>query len=233
MLLIDSETEQVTDANPAFVAMLGHERSEFLGQKMSVLSAFTKIPACKTIVAELKQLKYIKYDDWMPQASDGSSIEVEVVGSLYRADDRDVIQCNFRDIGDRKQAEARIRYMAHHDALTGLPNRIQLADRVTVAIAQARRNRNKAAVLMLDLDRFKHINDSLGHHIGDQLLEAVAGRLRTCLRETDTAARLGGDEFVIALSGIAASKDAEVVAAKVLEALAAPFPIERTISTLA
>ncbi|MEO6717543.1 MAG: EAL domain-containing protein, partial [Novosphingobium sp.] len=226
ILLIDSETEQVTDANPAFVAMLGYKRSELLGRKMGELSPFETIPACKATITELKQLEYIKYDDWTLLTRDGSSIDVEVIGSLYKADDRDVVQCNFRNISDRKQAETRIRYMAHHDALTGLPNRIQLADRVTVAIAQARRNRNKAAVLMLDLDRFKHINDSLGHHIGDLLLEAVAGRLRTCLRETDTAARLGGDEFVIALSGIATSKDAEVVAAKVLEALTTPFPIE-------
>ena len=226
ILLLDSETGQVTDANPAFRTMLGEEHLELLGRKMSELVPFRNIDACKTTIDELRQCDHIKYDDWVLQTRDGASIDVEVVGSVYQADSAKIVQCNFRDISDRKQAEARIRYMALHDALTGLPNRIMLADRLGVAIALARRNHRKVAVLMLDLDHFKHINDSLGHHIGDRLLEAVATRLRGCVRESDTAARLGGDEFVIALPDIDSGEDAKVVAGKVLATLSETFAIE-------
>lgn len=226
ILLIDSETEQVSDANPAFLTMLDQNHDQLLGRKMSELSSFKNIAACKTTVAELQKRQHIKYDDWVLEAKDGSAIDVEVVGNLYEADGSNIVQCNFRDISERKEAETRIRYMAHHDALTGLPNRIMLADRLNVAIAQARRNEKQVAVLMIDLDHFKYINDSLGHHIGDQLLEAVAMRLRSCVRESDTAARLGGDEFVIAISDITSEQDAEIIARKILAVLVEAFPIE-------
>ena len=131
-----------------------------------------------------------------------------------------------RDITDRKQAELRIRYMALHDALTGLPNRSLLEDLLAHAIALAGRNGKRVAVLMLDLDRFKSVNDSFGHHIGDRLLEAVAVRLRNCLRESDIVARLGGDEFVIALPLVENDQDIEHVAGKVLSTLSESFEIE-------
>jgi diguanylate cyclase (GGDEF)-like protein/PAS domain S-box-containing protein len=131
-----------------------------------------------------------------------------------------------RDITDRKQAEARIRYMALHDALTGLPNRTLLQDRLSQAIALARRNEKRVGVLMLDLDRFKNVNDSLGHYCGDRLLEMVSMRLKSCLRESDIVARLGGDEFVIGLLMVANAQDIEQVAQKVMAAIATPFQIE-------
>ena len=107
------------------------------------------------------------------------------------------------EIAERRLADQRVVHMAHHDALTGLPNRTLLADRVGQAIARAHRRGGKLAVLFLDLDRFKNVNDSLGHAIGDLLLTAVAARLTDCLREEDTAARLGGDEFIISLPDVA------------------------------
>ena len=123
-----------------------------------------------------------------------------------------IVQCNLRDITSRKQAEARIHYMALHDALTGLPNRALLQDRLTQAMTMASRNHARVAVLMLDLDQFKHINDSLGHHVGDRVLEAVSARIKTCLRESDIVARLGGDEFVVALPTVTDDQDIEGVA---------------------
>ena len=127
------------------------------------------------------------------------------------------------DITERKLAEQRIAHMAHHDALTGLPNRVLLRDRIQQAIAQAHRNGTQLAVLFLDLDRFKTINDSLGHQLGDRLLQSVASRILVCVREGDTVSRVGGDEFVIVIPGIGSSTDASSVASKILEVLASAF----------
>jgi len=127
------------------------------------------------------------------------------------------------DITDRKIAEQRIAHMAHHDALTGLPNRVLLRDRIQQAIAQAHRNGSQLAVPFIDLDRFKTINDSLGHQLGDRLLQSVASRILVCVREGDTVSRVGGDEFVIVIPELEAAPDAPVVAGKILEVLAASF----------
>jgi diguanylate cyclase (GGDEF)-like protein len=115
--------------------------------------------------------------------------------------------------------------MAHHDALTDLPNRVLLYDRIGRQMAQTRRNQRVMALLFIDLDRFKNVNDSLGHQAGDRLLQAVARRLIGCVRDADTVARLGGDEFVVVLSEINSPEDAANVAQKVLEALSQPFRI--------
>jgi diguanylate cyclase (GGDEF)-like protein/PAS domain S-box-containing protein len=131
-----------------------------------------------------------------------------------------------RDITDRKHAELRIHYMALHDALTGLPNRTLLEDQLAQAIALGSRNNKRVAVFMLDLDRFKSVNDSFGHQVGDRLLEAVSERLRSSLRESDIVARLGGDEFVIGLPMVEQHQDIEQVAKKVLGTLTASFEIE-------
>jgi diguanylate cyclase (GGDEF)-like protein/PAS domain S-box-containing protein len=131
-----------------------------------------------------------------------------------------------RDITERKQAEARIHYMALHDSLTGLPNRALLQERLGQTIALAACGHQKFAVLMLDLDRFKDVNDSLGHYVGDRLLEAVSACLKSCLRECDIVARFAGDEFVIVLPMIDDEKSIERVAQKILNQLAKPFCIE-------
>jgi diguanylate cyclase (GGDEF)-like protein/PAS domain S-box-containing protein len=130
------------------------------------------------------------------------------------------------NITDRKESELRIRYMALHDALTGLPNRILLEDRLAQAITLARRNQKSVALLMLDLDRFKDINDSFGHYVGDRLLEEVSKRLHASLRDSDILARLGGDEFVIGVPMVADNREIETVAHKILSTLSAPFLIE-------
>jgi diguanylate cyclase (GGDEF)-like protein/PAS domain S-box-containing protein len=124
---------------------------------------------------------------------------------------------------ERKLAEQRIAHMAQHDALTGLPNRLLLNDRIQQAIAHAHRNKSRLAVLFIDLDRFKTINDSLGHQLGDRLLQSVAHRIHVCLREGDTVSRLGGDEFVIVLPVIESGSDASAVATKLLEVLSSSF----------
>ncbi|WIM06291.1 MAG: diguanylate cyclase response regulator [Candidatus Nitricoxidivorans perseverans] len=122
-----------------------------------------------------------------------------------------------------KRIEGQLRHQAHHDALTGLPNRILFHDRLEQARALARRNKSFAALMFLDLDRFKLINDTLGHIWGDVLLKETAERLRGCVRAVDTVARLGGDEFAIILGDLASRDDAARVAGKILQALARPF----------
>jgi diguanylate cyclase (GGDEF)-like protein len=126
----------------------------------------------------------------------------------------------------KQQAESvasRMEYHAHHDALTGLPNRILLHDRINSELAHARRQQTNAALLFLDLDRFKIINDSLGHAIGDQLLRVIARRLNNCVRDEDTVARLGGDEFMVLLPRISGSADAGRIARKIIESLVDPI----------
>ncbi|HZZ92199.1 MAG TPA: EAL domain-containing protein [Usitatibacter sp.] len=156
---------------------------------------------------------------------DGSVHWVSNRGQVHRgADGRAVRVIGVgMDITDRKRAEQRIAHMAHHDALTGLPNRALLRDRIQQAIAQAHRGGSQLAVLFIDLDRFKNINDSLGHQLGDRLLQSVASRILVCVREGDTVARVGGDEFVIVIPGIGSQADAAAVAAKILEVLGSPF----------
>ena len=140
----------------------------------------------------------------------------------------------FTDITERKKAEEDLRFLASFDTLTGLPNRTLFQDRLNHAITQAHRANNIVALLFLDLDRFKHINDSMGHHVGDLLLKAVARRLQNAVRDGDTVARLGGDEFTIILEGVAKTKAATLISEKVLRAFQTPFLLDDktlTIST--
>lgn len=128
------------------------------------------------------------------------------------------------DITERKELEHRLAYQAHHDALTGLPNRVLFTDRLEIALARTRRQRGQVAILLLDLDHFKEVNDTMGHEAGDLLLQEVSSRLSGCLRPHDTVARLGGDEFVMLLDQ--ADRDAAAnVARRVIEAIRTPYSI--------
>jgi diguanylate cyclase (GGDEF)-like protein len=132
----------------------------------------------------------------------------------------------YEDITERKVAEERVQYLAYYDALTGLPNRTLLQDRLSKALASARRRKDKVALLFLDLDRFKDINDSLGHSVGDLLLQEVSERLKKWAREQDTVARVGGDEFVIVLTAAKDGTDAAVAAERLIHAMTAEFVVQ-------
>jgi diguanylate cyclase (GGDEF)-like protein/PAS domain S-box-containing protein len=131
-----------------------------------------------------------------------------------------------RDITERKRAEEELAYLASHDALTGLPNRMLFNDRLKLALAQAHRNQQKLAVMLLDLDHLKDINDTLGHSVGDKLLQAVGERLMSLLRKSDTVARMGGDEFMLVLPETARVEDAARIASKVLQVVRMPFALD-------
>lgn len=128
-----------------------------------------------------------------------------------------------RDITERIEAAERLRHMAHYDALTDLPNRALFSDRMQQALATASRDKKRMALMFIDLDRFKHINDSLGHNIGDLLLKEAARRMLVCVRESDTVARIGGDEFIVLLHEIDKKEDALMVAEKIRQSLAQPL----------
>ncbi len=155
---------------------------------------------------------------------DGHDIPVEIfLQSMRLAGQAPRFVAMVRDLSERQQAEQRMAHMASHDALTHLPNRNLLQDRIGQVLAQARRSDDRGAVLFIDLDHFKDINDTMGHAVGDSLLQEVAQRLVACLRSQDTVARQGGDEFIVLLPGVANALDAGTMAQKLLDALLLPY----------
>ncbi|MGP1680562.1 MAG: diguanylate cyclase domain-containing protein [Burkholderiales bacterium] len=155
---------------------------------------------------------------------DGTEIVTEHSISGVSIDRKWHTICIVRDITERKQFEERIRHLANYDNLTGLPNRTLFYDRLSQSINLAQRNRHEMALLYLDLDRFKSVNDTRGHDAGDMVLQGAADRIQAQVRESDTVARIGGDEFAVILPKIASPQDAAVVAEKIIEALCASFP---------
>jgi diguanylate cyclase (GGDEF)-like protein/PAS domain S-box-containing protein len=162
----------------------------------------------------------------------GSDFPIEIMLSPYESAAGSMVTAAIRDITTRKETEAyrtmalQMNHSAHHDHLTGLPNRLLLNDRISQAIALAPRHVAQVAVLFLDLDGFKHINDSLGHPIGDKLLQSVAERLKACVRTSDTVSRQGGDEFVVLLSESEQWEDAAIIARRILAAVAQPHAVD-------
>lgn len=165
--------------------------------------------------------------EWTCVRKDGSRFPVQAAITALRDPDGQIVGYMgvAYDISERKRQEEYTHHIAHHDFLTGLPMRRLMLDRLTVALQRARREGSCVALMMIDLDHFKRINDSLGHHVGDELLKAVAERLLGCVRSCDTVARMGGDEFVIVLPGITEMANAERVARLVVEQVSLPISI--------
>ncbi len=215
-------------ANPAFEAVTGYGRHEVVGAKPSMLKSgmhgreFYERLWRTLLAGEPFREVFIN------RRRDGSLFyEEKTITPIKDAAGRIThFVSTGRDITERIRAEERLRYLAHHDVLTGLPNRALFLDRLEQAMARARRHDRTVAVMFMDLDRFKVINDSLGHAVGDALLRELAGRLRAAVRDGDTVARLGGDEFAVLLEDMARPEDASRVARKLLEALGEPFTAE-------
>lgn len=166
--------------------------------------------------------------DFSGRALGALTVLSDVPGAAYSTQDRELLQfiaVQLASAMERIEMQARMTYMAQHDQLTGLPNRALFLDRLQIALARARRHNSRLAVLFLDLNDFKNVNDRYGHSAGDQLLQAVATRLSQNIRDVDTAARLGGDEFVVLLESIEQPEDAGLVAEKLLVSLSAPYTL--------
>lgn len=170
----------------------------------------------------------------VPLKSHKDTIGVLVVksypgGVCYSEKDQELLQFVSTQIAtviERQQLQVRLQYMAQHDQLTALPNRVFLYDRLKVALLTARRERGRLSLLYIDLDKFKQVNDTLGHHVGDLLLQEVAKRLKQCLRESDTVARVGGDEFVVLLQHLPSPEQATLMAKKIRNTLNHPVTID-------
>jgi diguanylate cyclase (GGDEF)-like protein/PAS domain S-box-containing protein len=169
---------------------------------------------------------------WRHRVADGHMIDVSVFARRLTYEGQAAVMIAAIDVTERKRTEERIAYMAHHDSLTGLPNRVMMRQRMEEMLSRSRRNGRGMAVLCIDLDNFKAVNDTLGHLHGDLLLQSVAARLRLRLREEDVVARLGGDEFAILQGDIAQPADVTGLAQRLLDAIGEPYDLDGHLVTV-
>ena len=217
----------IESANPAVVKLFGYPEQELVGQQADVLIATTHRSAFTNYLERRLKLDIpvSGAHETMGKRKNGSLFPLEFVVSSMQIGSRHLFIATLRDISERKAHTDALEYQALHDALTGLPNRSLFGDRLRQALLAARRNQKMFGVLLLDLDRFKDINDALGHDRGDSLLQEVTARLRGVLRATDTIARLGGDEFAVLTTDAKHPDDVVATAKKILAALEGPFAI--------
>jgi diguanylate cyclase (GGDEF)-like protein/PAS domain S-box-containing protein len=213
---------RLLDGNDALAELTGHPVAQMIGQ--DILSFV--VPADRDEVGRRVAAGAEGAYEARLLRPDGSQVVVEILARSMDYKGRRARVAAIRDITERKAAEAQIRFMANHDALTRLPNRVLFRDRLEQALARARRDGDEVAVLCLDLDRFKEVNDMRGHAAGDALLKQVAARLTAVVRESDTLARLGGDEFAIVQTGLPQPQHAAGFAERLVRAVAEPFEYE-------
>ena len=224
-MVITDRSNTIVSVNKAFTSLTGYAPTEAIGSNPRILQSGRHDHAFyQSMWASIVKLGYWRGDIW-DRRKDGSYYPKYLAITAIRdnADEIANFSAVFYDITERKALEDKLDHLAHYDSLTDLPNRMLLQDRLEQAIASAERQKSKFALLFIDLDGFKLINDEVGHPVGDEVLKIVARRLLAVIRGMDTAARLGGDEFVIILTDIGNSDNAGRVAEKVLTALSQPY----------
>jgi diguanylate cyclase (GGDEF)-like protein/PAS domain S-box-containing protein len=218
----------ILNVNTTWLELLGYERYEVVGHWIGEFVSENSRTILANEFPHFVNRDKVSGPTFEFSRKDGSVRLVTIDGriSCNAAGEPQHTHCIITDITERKAAEQKIKFLAFHDSLTGLSNRLLAKDRLEQAMAHGERLHHKTALLFLDLDHFKRVNDSLGHPIGDSLLKAVALRLRDCVRETDTISRQGGDEFLIILSSISDTEAVARVATKILERMNASFSID-------
>ena len=225
LLVADMETRKFRHANPMICKMLGYSGEELLELGVEDLHPAADLPHILATFEKMARQEVVCSEDIPCRRKDGSVFLADINAALL---DFDGVPCfigMFRDVTERKHYERRLEHLSTHDDLTGLANRVLLHDRLAQSLHYAHRSGRLVAVLLVDLDRFKVINDSLGHDFGDQLLCAVAQRLLENVREADTVARMGGDEFVVLLAEVADAEDVGLLARKILDNLSRPYHV--------
>ena len=223
--IFDPDTLRFTYVNEGAMKQVGYSETELMQMTpMDIKPLFTLEQFQQVVQPLIDGVQPSLTFQTVHRHKDGHDVPVEIFLQLVHLEGQPPrFVAMVSDISERKQTEQRIAHMANHDALTDLPNRHLLQDRIQQALIQARRNCNQGAVLFMDLDKFKAINDTLGHDVGDLLLKEVAQRLVSSLRAEDTVARTGGDEFVVVLHSVAYAQDAGTTAQKLLDALLLPY----------
>lgn len=225
-IIVTDADNNIVRVNPAFTAITGYTPAEVMGRNPGLLKSGRHSPAFfEEMWAALGQRGHWEGEIWNRHKNGDVRVEWLSISKIDN-DKGSAYLAVFHDITRRKEAEELLRYRASHDALTGLPNRELFDDRLQATFSQARRYRRLFALLLVDLDRFKDVNDKLGHAAGDQLLVEAARRLVSCVRESDTVARLGGDEFAILLSEMAEAEEAEQIARRAVGLLNEPYYLD-------
>jgi diguanylate cyclase (GGDEF)-like protein/PAS domain S-box-containing protein len=224
-VLITDTSQRITAVNRAFSEITGYSEQEAMGQTPRLLASGQHDSAFYAAMWYQLSAEGHWQGEICNRRKNGELYPSWLTISAVRSKDDCITHfvAVFADISSLKHAQARLDYQAHHDPLTGLPNRTLFESRLQTALSHSAESGSLGAVLFLDLDRFKHINDSLGHPVGDLLLKGIAQRLKENLRDIDTVARLGGDEFIVLLPGLTQPSDAEAIANKLLACFTAPF----------
>jgi diguanylate cyclase (GGDEF)-like protein/PAS domain S-box-containing protein len=218
----DLQNFTITSFNRAAEGIVNMRREELIG--INVLDAFPGIKEFGLLDVFRRVFVSGKAEHFPVSFYQDGRISGWRENYVYKLPNGEIVAI-FDDVTQEKQAEERMHHLAHYDALTGLPNRALFSDRLQQAIVTAKREKTRVALLFIDLDKFKPVNDNLGHDVGDLLLKEVAKRMRNCVRDADTVSRIGGDEFVILLPSIELRQHAMVVAEKILHAINLPFEL--------
>jgi diguanylate cyclase (GGDEF)-like protein/PAS domain S-box-containing protein len=223
MWVYDVQTLRFVEVNEAALVHYGYSRDEFLSMKITQIRPSEDVPKLEsTISGSRNDLE--DSGSWRHLTKDGLLIDVDIASHRLVFNGRGCVLVMAQDVSERRRLEDQLRHQALHDALTGLPNRTLLLERAEQLLAEAREAQAPMAVLFVDLDNFKEVNDSFGHIVGDELLQAVASRLSTAVRDVDTLGRIGGDEFVVLVAGASLTGGPEIVAQHVLDIIrATPF----------
>ena len=201
------QTGRYLEVNDGFCRLTGYSAGEVLGRTAGQIGFWADDKQHEMLVAELQQRERVHHREMLGRSKNGDLLTLEVSVEPITLNETDCLLLTARDVSQLKNAQAQIRHLAYHDPLTNLPNRALLMDRLSQQIALLKRHNLRGALLFLDLDHFKHINDSLGHPVGDTVLKIITARLAASVRLEDTVARLGGDEFVVLLSGLQGSRE--------------------------